>query len=152
MTGASTPRGTYLPAGLPAPLPSADGLDAPFWSAAREHRLVVQRCNSCHTFQWTPEWICHRCHSYELGWEEVQPAGILYSWERVWNPSHEAVAPAVPYLIVLVELPQAGNIRMIGNLLGDPLQDVVIGSALEAEFEDHPGPEPYTLVQWKLPK
>jgi hypothetical protein len=39
---------------------------------------------------------------------------------------------------------------MVGNLLGDPEQGVVIGSDVEAVFEDHEGPgEPYTLVQWK---
>jgi uncharacterized OB-fold protein len=56
-----------------------------------------------------------------------------------------------PYLIVLVELHQAGNIRMIGNLLGDPLQRVRIGAPVKAVFEDHnEGELPYTLVQWEL--
>jgi uncharacterized OB-fold protein len=144
------PGSTYLPPGLPAPRPSSDGLDLPYWTATREHRLVVQRCAACGGFQWTPEWICHRCLSYELGWEEIEPTGAIYSWERVWNPSHPAVAAAVPYLIVLVELSHAGGIRMIGNLLGDPHEDVVIGASVEAVFEDHASEQPYTLVQWKL--
>ena len=54
-------------------------------------------------------------------------------------------------LIVLVELPHAGNIRMLGNLLGPPLQDVIVGARVEACFEHHEGDEPYTLLQWRYP-
>jgi uncharacterized OB-fold protein len=56
-----------------------------------------------------------------------------------------------PYTVVLVELPHAGNIRMIGNLPGAADQEVVIGSAVEAVFEAHDDADtPYTLVQWQL--
>ena len=37
---------------------------------------------------------------------------------------------------------------MVGNLLGDAMQDVIVGSEVEAVFEDHAGENPYTLVQW----
>jgi uncharacterized OB-fold protein len=48
-------------------------------------------------------------------------------------------------------LRQAGNIRMVGNLLGDPLQRVKIGAPVKAVFEDrNEGETPYTLVQWEL--
>jgi uncharacterized OB-fold protein len=51
--------------------------------------------------------------------------------------------------VALVELPQAGGVRVIGTLLGDPLDEPAIGSTVEAVFEDHEdGDEPYTLVQW----
>ena len=35
---------TYLPAGLPIPVPENDGLDKPYWDAARRGELLVQRC------------------------------------------------------------------------------------------------------------
>jgi hypothetical protein len=39
---------------------------------------------------------------------------------------------------------------MIGNLLGDPRQEVVIGAPVEAVFEPHDGATPpFTLVQWR---
>ena len=141
---------TYLPAGLPAPAPAVDGLGAEFWEAAKRHELVVQRCNACSGFQWGPEWICHQCHSFDVGWARVSGRGRIFSWERVWHPVHPALREGVPYLVVLVELPDAGNVRMVGNLLGDPRQDVVIGAEIEAVFEDHgEGEEAYTLVQWR---
>ncbi|MBI5948284.1 MAG: OB-fold domain-containing protein [Chloroflexi bacterium] len=140
----------YLPPGLPAPAPSPEGLGAEFWDATRRHELLVQRCNACRTFQWGPEFICHHCLSFDMGWHRVSGRGRIYSWERPWYPVHPALREGVPYIVVLVELPEAGNVRMVGNLLGDPKQDVPIGAEVEAVFEDHDGPEPYTLVQWRL--
>lgn len=139
----------YLPVGLPAPRPSLDGLDAPYWEATRRHELLVQRCTACGTWQWGPEWICHACRSFDLAWTAIEGRGRIYSWERVWHPVHPALKDACPYLVVLVELPDAGNVRMVGNLLGDPMQQVPIGAEVEAVFEDHPEQE-YTLVQWRM--
>ena len=139
---------TYLPAGLPAPQASPDGLDAPYWEGTRRHELLVQRCAQCQTYQWGPEWICHACRSFDLTWVPVEGRGRIYSWERVWHPVHPALREACPYMVVLVELPGAGNVRMVGNLLGDPMQTVPIGGAVEAVFEDHPD-EQFTLVQWR---
>jgi uncharacterized OB-fold protein len=133
---------------MPLPAPSPDGLDTEFWEATQRHELVVQRCNACGTFQFGPEWLCHACRSFDLGWQQVSGRGRIYSWERAWYPVHPALQSKLPYLVVLVELPDAGNVRMVGNLLGDPQQEVAIGAAVEAVFEDHPL-EQVTLVQWR---
>jgi len=147
VTTDDTSPATYLPTGLPAPAPDRDGLDAPFWEGTRLHELRVQRCAACGGWQMPAEWICHRCRGWELEWTPVPPRGVIYSWERVWYPAHPALADAVPYLAVLVELPDADNERILGNLLGDPQQEVTIGAAVEAVFEDHP--DGYTLVHWR---
>ena len=137
----------YLPEGLPAPSAAPDGLSQPYWDGTRQERLRIQKCRGCGAWQWGPEWICHRCHSFDLGWEEVSGRGRIYSYQRPHHPVHPALAGQGPYLVVLVELPECGNVRMVGNLLGDPKQEVQIGSAVEAVFEHH---TEFTLVQWKL--
>ena len=147
MTTGSAPT-SYLPSGLPLPAPAVDGLDTGFWEAAKRHELVVQKCNACGGFQFGPEWICYQCHSFDLGWQQVSGRGRIYSWERVWHPVHPALKDACPYLVVLVELPDAGNVRMVGNLLGNPEQEVEIGAEVEVAYEDHPLDQ-VTLVQWK---
>ncbi|MEL7157922.1 MAG: OB-fold domain-containing protein [Actinomycetota bacterium] len=140
----------YLAPGLAAPRPARDGLDQPYWTGTTNHQLWVQQCDDCATFQWGPEWMCHACQSFDVGWTEVEPTGRIYSWQRPHHPVHPALADQGPYLVVLVELPQAGNIRMVGNLLGDPLQEVTIGAPVTAVFEDHAEADPaYTLVQWR---
>ena len=141
----------HLPPGLPAPVPEADGLDAPYWEGTRQGELRVQRCNVCASWQWGPEWICHRCLSFDVGWQRVEPRGRIYSWERAWHPVHPALRGHPPYLVALVELPHAGDVRMIGNLLGDPHQEVRIGDAVEARFEPHDDAKlPYALVHWLI--
>jgi uncharacterized OB-fold protein len=148
----TTERATYLPEGLPAPAPYPDGLAAEFWEATKRHELLVQRCNACRGWQWGPEYVCYHCHSFDLGYERVSGRGRIYSWERSWYPVHPALKDATPYVVVLVELPDADNVRMVGNLLGDPMQSVPIGAEVEAVFEDHGegGDDAYTLVQWRL--
>ena len=142
--------GSYLPAGMPAPAPSGDGLDLAYWQGTRRGELLVQRCGGCGTWQWGPEWLCHRCQSFNMQWQQIAGNGLIYSWERPWHPVHLALADMGPYTVVLVELPEAGNIRMIGNLLGPADQEVVIGAAVEAVFEPHDDADtPYTLVQWR---
>ncbi|MBT5498847.1 MAG: DNA-binding protein [Alphaproteobacteria bacterium] len=142
---------SYLPEGMPIPVPQGDGLDKNYWEATRRGELMVQKCGDCSTWQWGPEWVCHNCRSFNMTWEQIEPSGRIYSWERPWHPVHPALKDQGPYLVVLVELPQAGNVRMIGNLLGDPHQKVVIGSKVEAVFEPHDDAEPpYTLVQWRV--
>ena len=85
---------------------------------------------------------------HRLGWHRVRGRGRIYSWERIWHPVHPALKEACPYIVVVVELPEAGNVRMVGNLLGDPRRDPPIDANVEAVFEDHD--EGYTLVQWRL--
>ena len=141
---------TYLPEGMPIPVPQNDGLDKPYWDGLLEGKLQIQRCGDCGTWQWGPEWICHECNSFNMAWTPVEGEGTIYSWERAWHPVHPALQGRGPYIVVLVELPHAGNVRMIGNLLGDPAQDVTIGAKVKAIFEQHGGDKPYTLVQWRV--
>ena len=140
-----------LPEGLPIPVAEPDGLSAPYWQGLREERLLVQRCARCKGWQWGPEWICHRCHSFELLWEPVEGKGRLHSWTRVWHPVHPALQRHGPYLLAVVELRHAGGIRMLGNLVGDPMQDPAFDAPVEVVFEHHPeATPPCSLAQWRL--
>ena len=141
---------SYLPAGLPIPVPEIDGLSTQYWEGLRKNEIWVQRCKDCRTWQWGPEWMCHACNSFETGWEKIEGTGRIYSWERPWHPVHPALKGHGPYLVVLVEFPQYGDIRMIGNLLGDPHQTVTIGAEVSPVFEHHEdATPPFTLLQWQ---
>ena len=139
----------YLRAGLAKPAPDRDGIDAPFWEGLRQEQLLLQRCNGCDRWQWGPEFVCHRCHSFDLRFEETPAEGILYSHQRIWHPVHPALLEQGPYVIALVELPQADGVRLVGNLIGDPHQPLIIGSKVQGVFEHHPDDDPaHTLLQW----
>jgi uncharacterized OB-fold protein len=147
----TAPAAYYLPTGMPAPVPEPDGLDKPYWDGTRRGELMVQRCRTCRAWQWGPEWICHACLSFDLEWMRIEGRGTIYSWERAWHPVHPALKDHGPYIVALVELPEAGGIRMLGNLLGDPVQVVTIGAPVLAVFEPHDDAQvPFTLVHWKV--
>ena len=87
----------------------------------------------------------------QIGGAEVAPRGRIYSWQRPHHPVHPALNGHGPYLVILVELPEADGIRMVGNLLCPPDAPVQIGAAVEAVFEPHDAADPpYTLVQWRV--
>ena len=140
----------HLPEGMPIPVPENDDLSKPYWEGLRESKLMVQKCQVCGTYVRGPEWICHQCRSFDLAWEEVVEKGRIYSWERVWHPVHPALKGYGPNIVVLIQLPEAQNIRMIGNLLGDPEQKVPIGTEVEVVFEHHNDANPaYSLAHWR---
>lgn len=141
---------SYLPPGLPIPVPEPNGLSAPFWEGLRNGVLMVQRNPRTGVHQWPPQWISYEDHSFDLEWTSVEPRGRIFSWTRIWHPVHPALKSACPYLVVVVELPHASGVRMLGNLLGDPHQEVRIGESVEGVFEHHPeAAPPFSLLQWR---
>ena len=70
--------------------------------------------------------------------------------DALFHPVHPALKDHPPYVIVVVELPHADNIRMVGNLLGDAQQAVQIGAEVVGVFEHHDDARPpFTLLQWQ---
>jgi len=142
---------SYLDSGLPIPVPAVDGLDKPYWEGLTVEELRIQRCKSCAGWQWGPEWLCHHCHGFDLSFQTIEPRGQLYSYERVWHPVHPALKAQGPYVVALVALDEAPGVRVVGNLLGDPLQAVPIGAAVRGVFEHHRQADPpHSLLHWQL--
>ena len=139
---------TFFPEGMPLPGPEPDSPDAEFWDACKRHELMVQRCSDCATFRHTPEIICFKCHSFNYHWEKMSGKGVVYSHMNVAHPVHPVLRVRVPFNVILVELPEADGIRMVGNLVDCAYEDIYIGMPVEVYFEDHPG-EDITLPLWK---
>lgn len=135
----------FFPEGMP--LPAVEPDTAGWWAAVREHRLVIQRCHHCGTFRHPPVPVCYICQSFDFRWAPVSGRGLIYSYTEAVHPVHPALKTHGPYNIVVVELPDAGNVRLVGNLLDTPYEAIRIGLPVEAVFEDIP-PD-VTLVQWR---
>ena len=107
------------------------GADEQYWAALEQGEFKLSRCSSCHIWMWPAHFRCGHCGSWEIAWEDVEPVGTIYTWTR-----NHAVSDVIkerredlPYVTVLVELPQAGGARVAGVLLGDGA-DVRIGAAV----------------------
>jgi uncharacterized OB-fold protein len=136
----------YLPEGLADPLKDVFGLGDEYWDAARDEKLVVQRCAECRGWQWAPECVCTRCYSDNLAFEQVQPTGTLYAFTRIWHPVEAGLSESLPYIVAVVQLDDVPAVQMIGNLLIDPVTEPTIGEPCTAVFEHHAD---FTLVQWQ---
>ncbi|GAA4711055.1 hypothetical protein GCM10023215_61460 [Pseudonocardia yuanmonensis] len=130
--------------------PSDDGLDAPHWEGLRQGELRMQHCPGCDRWTWSPRPICPGCHSTELEWPAVEPIGTIFSWTRTWQPFSPEVTGHLPYVVVVVELPGAGNRRILGDLLDADGADVRIGATVKGEIEPAPDPDGYPLLRWRL--
>lgn len=96
--------------GRPRIQPETTELTAPFWSGARQGRIMLQRCRGCSAVWHPPAPVCPTCRGLEIEWLTSAGRGRLYSYTQVVHPVHAAVTGAVPYLVALVELDEGARV------------------------------------------
>ncbi|MBG0817922.1 bifunctional MaoC family dehydratase N-terminal/OB-fold nucleic acid binding domain-containing protein [Planomonospora sp. ID82291] len=128
-----TPAGR---SGAPRPRPALNRDNAFWFEAAREHRLVIQRCAGCETLRHPPGPCCPRCGSFDWDTVEASGRGHVYSYVVNHHPRHPAFA--FPLLVALVEL--AEGTRLITGLAGVAPEAVEIGMPVVLDWID-PDPD-----------
>lgn len=122
----------FFPDGMPQPL--ADATTLPFWQAAAEHRLVVQRCSACGRTRLPPAPVCPACRSAESDWQTLSGRGEVYTYTVVHRPI--AAGQQLPFVIAVIALEGAGGVRMISNLVAVEPAEVRVGLPVELVWED----------------
>jgi uncharacterized OB-fold protein len=115
----------------PAPEPSDHG--APYWAAAREHRLVLQHCPRCDRLQHFPRPWCTECLADELDVVESSGRGTVYAVTVVRRNPNPAFAARVPYALALVDLDE--GVRVMSNVVGCDPGSVHVGRRVTVAFE-----------------
>jgi uncharacterized OB-fold protein len=124
--------------GYDKPLPLADSLTQFYWEGARDHKLLIQRCQEAgcrHWIHW-PRPICPKCQSSNLAPEPVSGRGSVHSYTLVHQLFHPSFKDDIPYAVVLVELEEQAGVRIVSNLRDCPPDQIRIGMPVEATFED----------------
>jgi hypothetical protein len=132
------------------PIPVADELSAPFWAAAREHRLVVQRC-VCGYYNHPPRKVCDACLSQQLEFVPVGGRGKVYSFTVMHQRDVAGFENYAPFVNIVVELDEQPMLLMVSNLPG--VERVAIGASVEVYFEmrgDEPHGGQMTIPQFRL--
>lgn len=113
-----------------------------FFRAASEGRLVFKACQDCAHAIHPPMSHCPHCGGWNTSWQAARGSGKLRSWTTVAHQVHPAY-PA-PYTVVVVELDDAPEVRLVGLIEGEPaLSD---GMAMRVTFDKlDDGP---TLPNW----
>lgn len=130
------------------PRPEPDAVTRFHWDAAAQRRLVLQRCHSCQRLQYPPDVSCVHCQGETFEYVEVSGRGTIYSYAVVDRPLHAGFVDALPYVVLLVELEDQPELRILTNLVGGgPETPLACGMPVEVDFEDR---GPVTLPQFRL--
>lgn len=114
----------------PAPLPLIT-LDArPFWDGCREHRLLLQYCESCARYQFYPRDACTACGG-PVTFVPASGKGRVYSFSVCHRPLTPRFGPEL-YVVALVDL--AEGPRMMTNVVDCAPSEVRIGMPVSVRF------------------
>jgi uncharacterized OB-fold protein len=115
------------------PLPRRTPTSAVFFDAAREHRLVNQRCPR-DGFFFYPRSRCPTCLGDDWSWETMSGRGVVHAFtvDRIGHdPAQRSRLPLVVAAIELEEGP-----RMTSNVVECSPEEIRVGLPVEVVFED----------------
>ena len=120
-------------------IPRIKELTKEFWGGTKKRELRIQRCKDCGTYCFPPQLMCPKCNSLNLEWSKVSGDGKVYSF-IIPNRQAPADMPArgfeYPYAVILVELPDAGGVRIASNIVDCEIGDIKIDMPVKVVFED----------------
>lgn len=124
------------PAPLPyaKPLPQITAEAKPFWDAARDHKLLIQRSVRKGKYVFYPRAISPYGPNDELVWVEASGKGTIYSYTIARRPTAPQWAGEPPLIIAIVQL--AEGVRMTTNIVGYAPEEIRIGMAVHVVFDD----------------
>ena len=129
------------------PLPVPDEASQPWFDAAREGRLLLQRCNTCGAYRY-PLWPrCNACWETTWSWTDASGRGTLFSWGRIHRVYDPSMQDEVPYLIAIVELAEGPRLqtRLVGT--EPPAPPLRCDMNLELAFETFGGDVPVPVFR-----
>ena len=135
-----TPGAPYL-----KPLPEPTPISQPFWDAAREGKLLIQRSRKTGKAVFYPRAISPFGPDDELEWFEASGRGTVYTYTVARRPTAPQWANEPPLVIAIVELEEGA--RMTTNITDCDPANVRIGMPVTAVF-DAVTPET-TLVKFR---
>jgi uncharacterized OB-fold protein len=117
--------------------PQPDALSETYWQAAREGRLLIQRCAACGRHQFYPRAHCTACLAADPEWVEALGTGRLHTFTIVRKTPNAAFAASCPYAFAIVELDE--GVRMTATIVDADLDALRCEQRLGVAFREGPG-------------
>jgi hypothetical protein len=103
----------------PKPIPVVNPWAKPFWEAARDEKLIIQKCQDCGKYIFYPRIACPDCFSDNVVWTPVSGRGKVYTYTVVENNPPSAFVVDLPFVIAVIRLEE--GVQMLSNIVGcDP--------------------------------
>jgi uncharacterized OB-fold protein len=122
---------------IPKPLPEITAITKPFWDAAADGRLVMQKCRDCGAWVWCPRPACGECGSASLAWTELSGRGTIFAFtviREVVGRALRGFAKDIPYVTAWIDLEEGP--RICSNVVCCPIENVRIDMPVEVLFEE----------------
>lgn len=104
-----------------------------FFAAAREGKLMIQRCADCGALRHPPGPACPECRSFQ--WEPLECSGrcTLHSYTVIHHPKDPAFT--YPLAVGLVDLEEGA--RLVADIAGVDHDELESGMELRVSFAEH---------------
>jgi uncharacterized protein len=115
------------------PVPVEEPETAGYWQALREHRLSIQRCETCDLWIHYPLPECPSCAG-PIAYVAASGSGTIYSYtvvNREFGLQFE-----VPYISAYVDLDE--GVRLATAIVGCEIDDIEIGTPVHVTYRDYP--------------
>jgi len=90
-----------------------DDVAGSFWAACERGELLLQRCQTCESWQCYPRPFCASCGGESLTDVKARGNGHIYSLTEVIRAPTPEFEALVPYVIALVDLEE--GVRVMGH-------------------------------------
>jgi uncharacterized OB-fold protein len=115
------------------PVPEVNPWAKPFWEAAHQKKLIIQKCPDCYKHIFYPRLLCPHCFSENLEWVEASGKGTIYSYTVVMNNAPSAFINDIPYVVALIKLDE--GVQMLSNIVECDPEEVRCDMPVEVTFE-----------------
>jgi uncharacterized OB-fold protein len=108
-------------------LPAVDEDSRPFFAAAAQGQLLVQRCTATGRLVFPPRALSPFAPRAPLAWVPVSGRGAIWSFVVPHPPLLPWFAERAPYAVLTVALDEDPRVRLVGNLVaraGGPIDEV----------------------------
>ncbi len=113
-----------------------------FWAGAKAGELRIQRCRGCGKLRHPPGPMCPHCHGGDHDYVVASGRGEVFTFVVHHHPP--VPGRTAPFVVAVVALPE--GVRITGNVLGVPPDQVRVGMPVEVVFER--ADDDLVLPQW----
>jgi uncharacterized protein len=105
-----------------------------FFEAAKDGKLLIQRCSACGEHQFYPRKVCVHCGSSAVEWAEASGKGTVHTYTVIHQQGMPVWRDQVPYVAAIIDLEE--GVRMTSNVVDVEPSAVSIGMGVEVTFVD----------------
>jgi hypothetical protein len=106
----------------------------PFFDAASDGKLLIQRCADCDEYQFFPRTVCIHCGGDNVDWAEASGRGTVHTYTVIHQQGMPGWRDEVPYVAAIIDLEE--GVRMTSNIVEVAPGEVSVGMPVEVTFVD----------------